>query len=799
MKKIIILNAIILMASCCFAQQNFTQTSYFIHNEGQIRDQENHPRGDIDFVYRKDGMQLLIGKGKLEYSFINSTGNSATVMQLNQMNTITSGPLAEGGSEYTENYYLNGSIIEGAPSASRIRYRNIYPGIDWVIYLNDGKPEQEFVVHKNADAKNIQWQYKGNAEVAIASNGDLQVRTSDGIITEKAPQSFTQKGHAVSSAYCKKDEVFSYALSNVPNGDYTIDPSLEWSTYLRGDELGLVVYSATADKSGHIYVCGVTNCGKGLASSSGVHQSSLSGLTDAFVSKFDTTGHHIWTTYYGGPGEAISGAGDGFADLAIGASGLYLVGSTGSLTGISSGGTEQDFYYTPSYHVLDGMIVKLDTSGKRIWGRYYGGGGSDYLYSVAIDPLENLYVVGNTTSKDNLVTPGADKVTFGAGASDTSYFDVILAKFDKNGKRKWATYSGGRYSEEGTSVAVNGSNVYITGNTSSVENISTPGAFQTTLKGTPEISRDNFLMRYDTSGKRKWGTYYGGSELEGLSKVTSNSTGQIYLYSTTFSTSDIASPGAWQTTMKGYGDVYLAKFDSTGSKRIWATYIGGADIDGTNYPGGKIVCDDAGDDNNIHVFGYTRSNGLATADAYQDTVYNKTYQDAFFASVNGVGKPYYFTYFGGEGKETPCATVYDGKSLYLAGVTESFSNIATHGSYKSTYKGYGAGFLAKFGPTKTSSLDKDKISLNADIKVYPNPTTNKVNLKGKFSAGISDIAQIQLYNVAGKKVQSAKCQVINGILDYEFVFYQSLQAGVYQLSINLNEWSKTIQILKNGE
>ena len=50
-------------------------------------------------------------------------------------------------------------------------------------------------------------------------------------------------------------------------------------------------------------------------------------------------------------------------------------------------------------------------------------------------------------------------------------------------------------------------NVYLAGDTNSTTGIATTGAHQTTL----EESYDAFLVKFNSSGVRQWGTYYGGT------------------------------------------------------------------------------------------------------------------------------------------------------------------------------------------------------------------------------------------------------------------------------------------------
>jgi len=74
--------------------------------------------------------------------------------------------------------------------------------------------------------------------------------------------------------------------------------------------------------------------------------------------------------------------------------------------------------------------------------------------------------------------------------------------------RLWGTYYGGSGGDWGNSVAVDGSgNVYLAGYTQSSDAIATSGAHQSTFGG----NIDAFLVKFNSSGIRQWGTYYGGS------------------------------------------------------------------------------------------------------------------------------------------------------------------------------------------------------------------------------------------------------------------------------------------------
>ncbi len=61
--------------------------------------------------------------------------------------------IKEGSQYFTERYYTDLFGAEGgiAHSYTRAVYKDVYPGIDWVLYVRDNKLKHEFVVHKDGD------------------------------------------------------------------------------------------------------------------------------------------------------------------------------------------------------------------------------------------------------------------------------------------------------------------------------------------------------------------------------------------------------------------------------------------------------------------------------------------------------------------------------------------------------------------------------------------------------------------------------------------------------------------------
>jgi propanediol utilization protein len=249
------------------------------------------------------------------------------------------------------------------------------------------------------------------------------------------------------------------------------------------------------------------------------------------------------------------------------------------------------------------FLVKFNSAGIRQWGTYYGGSGDDRGFSCKADNSGNIYMAGRTVSSGiSIATLGSHQPNYGGGN------DAFLVKFNSAGIRQWGTYYGGSLIEEGNSCATDAAgNVYMTGitETPSSASIATFGSHQPTFGGG---FCDAFLVKFNSSGIRQWGTYYGGiGEDRGLSFAT-DVYGNVFMAGYTNSPSgftSIATLGSHQSTFGGgYYDAFLVKFTDLGIRQ-WGTYYGGNNaISGGDDRGFSCLADASG---NVYMVGATAS------------------------------------------------------------------------------------------------------------------------------------------------------------------------------------------------
>jgi hypothetical protein len=211
------------------------------------------------------------------------------------------------------------------------------------------------------------------------------------------------------------------------------------------------------------------------------------------------------------------------------------------------------------------------------------------------------------------------------------------------------------------------------------------------------LSALNSDLIIDPTPNLLWGTYYGAAGVDEGIALALDASSNVYVTGYTGSTNAIATAGAYQTTFGGgpNGDVFIAKFNSTGSSLVWGTYYGGIYDD----YGWGITLDAS---NNVYVTGYAGSQGMATAGAYKTI---SSGQMAFVAKFNSSGTSLLWgTYYGGGSDYAQGIAIDASDNVYITGFTQSTSGIATVGAYKTILGATVNAFVAKFNSTGSSLM-----------------------------------------------------------------------------------------------
>jgi len=113
-----------------------------------------------------------------------------------------------------------------------------------------------------------------------------------------------------------------------------------------------------------------------------------------------------------------------------------------------------------------------------------------------------------------------------------------------------------------------------------------------------------------------------------------DSAGDAYATGETGSSNFPITPGAFQTSLRGFGDAFVTKLNSSGSALVYSTYLGGSDYDDAE----AIAVDSAG---NAYVTGRTTSNDFPTTTGAFQTARGRNY-DAVVTKIGAftfAGRP----------------------------------------------------------------------------------------------------------------------------------------------------------------
>lgn len=459
--------------------------------------------------------------------------------------------------DYT--HYYNHDALD-VRTFREVTYHDVYPGIDWVIRTDDKGIAYDFVVKPHADPGLIRMRFTGHERLYVNDDGRLVHGNRLGQFTEEKPICH-QRTASLPARFVLDGSLLTFAMADYDKEDtLVIDPPRAWATYFGGSELdGINAIAADADRN--VYIAGTTRSDNGIASLGNDTVFNTFNDNDAMLVKFNSYGTRLWGIYYGG---VFS---DEFAALTVDASGyVFCAGSTMDQY-LATCDTHQGSLSGEPNVQADALLVKFRPDGTRIWGTYYGGAGDDRGYSCAVDQAGHVFLAGETnTANGNAIANSGHQNIYGSGPHD-----AFLAKFNANGTRQWGTYYGGLADDGARDCATDPSgNVYLTGYTRSANGIAALGAHQSANAG----SVDGFLVKFNPYGTRLWGTYYGGSLLDSSYSCAADGSGNAFIIGMTKSASGIAVSGAHQPERSGNSDAFVAKFDPTGTRLWGTYYGG---------------------------------------------------------------------------------------------------------------------------------------------------------------------------------------------------------------------------------
>jgi hypothetical protein len=647
------------------------------------------------------------------------------------------------------------------PSFRRVKYADVYPGVDLVFYGNQRRLEYDFIVAPGADPREIALNLEGARKLRVNARGDLLVTVAGGEVQLQKPLVYQQirgerreiaGNYAVTGDHRVSFEVAKYN----PSEPLIVDPVLVYSTYL-GGELDDSAAAIAVDSLGKAVVTGNTSSLHFPTTAGAFTPSPLASNPNGvvFVTQMDPTGtHQVYSSYVGGSG------GDSGLGVALDTSGhIYVAGQTSSTdfptttNALKPGPNAGNVNGTSFIFEIDPTVAG---SGSLVYSSYLGGtqGGGEFASGIATDKNGFVYVVGLTASQ-----PGTALANYPVTASTAfqptaptgiATGTAFLAKLDTTqlgaASLIYSTYLGGNgahaaspgpgFSDAGFGVAEDSAgNTYVAGTTGSTDFPTTTGtAFQPTVPA-GNTGGTAFVSRFDTTkagaASLLYSTYLGGDAADFGGAIALGPSNVAYVTGTTKSLLFRTTPGAFQTTGNTNGIAFISLVDTslTGAASLkYSTFLSGSQ---TNTAFG-IATDPSG---NAYVAGATQGSDFpVTKGAFQRAPAAGSQGEGFVTKLNpagmGAADLVYSTYFGGSGNAGTfdevfaIAVVPVSNNAVIAGVTASsaatFPVVPNPGAFQTALNGPSDAFVAEL--TLQPTLTVSPLSLTFGPQLIGTPT-----------------------------------------------------------------------------
>jgi hypothetical protein len=736
-------------------------------NQGQVNAQIKFfsRRAAYNTFLTGDGMMVAIRPSNVTSSAVNP-GASQRVLQF-KLNGSAKNPVIMGEDPQPGrvNYFIGANPakwLTNIPTYGRVRYKNVYPGIDIVYYGSHRQLEYDFEIFPGADPSKIQFEIKGASHIELDHEHNLVVSIGKDHLTLANPKIYEVLGNQhvpVLGNYTITDS--THIGFQIEQHDATkplvIDPVLIYSTYLGGsgdDEARAI----KVDSAGNVYVGGYTDSTDFPLATLG---SLPAGSPHVFVAKLDPSGSTLlYSDFIGGSNQDY-----GYA-LALDASNNVVV------TGTTS---SYDFPVVNAYQATypgssNGFLTKLSSDGSALlYSTYLGGNGVDIPSSVAVDYNNNAVIAGYTSST-NFPVSNAYQPTVSPNAGGMFGWYGFVTKFTADGSSlAYSTYFGGSsnvayncggspcWGQPSTTISSmaldSAGNVYLGGVTNTYDLPVTPGSYQST-NVTQQNALVSFVSKLGSAGNLVYSTYFYESSglLTDIQAIAVDSGGSVYATGQAISdgtfpitTTTICDPSVYGPSCS-YG--FVTKFNANASMLEYSTFLGPNNLAFLS----SIVLDSS---NNAYVSGVTSSNSFATVNAIEPYTGGN---DLFLAKLDtGGATQIWATYVGGSADENSAGLAIDSSNnLYLAGTTTSADFPFTPGAFQGVYGGNTDSVVLKIAPASSASVSLNPDSLDfaaSDIGSTGSPQTVLLRNMGSAALAISSIT------AAGDFAESDNCGV----------------------------------------
>ena len=393
---------------------------------------------------------------------------------------------------------------------------------------------------------------------------------------------------------------------------------------------------------------------------------------DAFISKFDSTGNLIWSSYLGG-----SSNDGGVGVLVDSMDNIFVLGLTNS----------HDFPVTGSdahHGDSDGFVTKFASNGTLEFSMCIGTLSEENLEGCIMLSSDILTITGSTSSLVFPTTDNAWQRVFGG------VIDGTMVQMMTNGSIIYSSYFGGSGIDVLGDINVNDQGTFIiNGYSDSVNLPFSENAYATQISGP---GRDFFILTLSDNKEVEYCSYFGGSGVDDCFGCTLDTNSNMIFSGRTWS-SDFPIVNAWQKDYAGTEDetigvdAFVTKMNASGDL-IFSSYFGGPKWDTLHFV-------DTDNQNNIYTCGVAPTNDFPiSTNAIQNNLAGGS--DLILLALTPEGTPYFGTYLGGGDHEHVWNMEFLSNQIYIVGHSLSDDLPTSNNVFQKTNNGSEDGFFLRF-------------------------------------------------------------------------------------------------------
>jgi hypothetical protein len=702
----------------------------FERNDGQTA-------REVAYLSRGHGSTLFLTSTEAVLSLRDRKGRDAktAVMRLRMVGANADPVIAgEEPLQGKMNYFAANDRSQwrtGVPTFRRVRYDDVWPGIDLAWHGTQNALEYDFIVAPGVAPSHIRLQVDGAKRLRLDTSGNLIASTAAGDVVQHAPVLY-QEGPEGRTPIVGKYVLRGRNEVGFEIGRYdatrtlVIDPVLEYSTFL-GGLLNEEAFGVAVDAQGNAYVTGPTDSLE--FPRAGVLTEETFALV--FIAKLNADGTDLVYASLIGTNQIADFVFEEGSDTLI-ATGIAVTADgkaciTGAVENFKNDSnypvTENAFQGNGFCLIncgvrgsrgIDSFVTMVSADGQKIlYSTFYGGNrlddsSFDRADAIAVDDTGRIYVAGVTNTNDLSMKNAFQSSRKSSGDGS----DAFIAVFDPAQERGndtlfYASFLGGSEDDRALGIAVDPDrNAYVVGKTSS-EDLETKAPAGQSLPPLQANSQggpfDGFVAKVDTESQNDssltYLTYFGGDRNDRVEAVAVDAFQRAYIAGATISSaSTFPLVNAFDTTQTN-GEGFVAKLNADGTALFYSSFLGGENASTADdfEEATGIAIDPSG---NAYVTGNTTSGASFPTGVFESPFASDLRGTTFVAKIGsettGTAVPplVYSTTFGGKLARARGIAVDANGDAYVVGFTDG-DLPATVNAFQTASGGGRDAFVAK--------------------------------------------------------------------------------------------------------